>query len=162
MPRYSMTWDNIASGAVADTYRTVAALIVPDTAGNRFRLLSLAVGFSDDSPVDLHAGVMINRTDGTANGTAGSSITGANMPKKDPDSVDSIITGGLNYSGGEPTEYEDEEIWGIGLYGKSGFIKEWSELDAPIVTQDLVLGVLVCPRTAAAVTTTGSMEFEVF
>jgi len=160
---YSLTFNDVDSGAVADTFKTMAALIVPDTAGNRFRLLGFNLGCAENSPVDEIMAVKLHRiadvSAGTA-GTAGSTVSAANMAKFDPGSVASIISGKLNYSA-EPTAYETEPLW-FGEFNLRGVL-QWQFLDKPpIFTQDSHLGLLASPRTATARKLTGTLIYEVF
>jgi hypothetical protein len=161
--RYYMTWNDIPSGAVADTFRTIASIIVANTTGHRFRVRSLSIGPSDDAPADLNASVKLARTNNATAGTPSSTVTAANMPKVDPGSIDSLMTGGRNYSGGEPTTYETEPLFTEDFNIRGGFIKEWTDPDQmPKVTQNKTLGLLLAPRTAVAIRTSGTIEFEMY
>lgn len=157
--RYKVVASDVVSGAVADTFKTLMALIVANTAGHRLRLRSLSVGPSDDTPLDLPVAVRVNRTNNAAAGTVGSSQTTAQVAKTDPDSRDALSTVGLSYSA-EPTTYEAYPQFQMDFNLRGGFIKEWSAEDAPRAKQNQTLGILVAPRTAAAVRVTISAEFE--
>ena len=161
MPRYTLEFDDIATGAVANTYKTLASLLVADTAGHRCRLRALTVGPADDSPPDVNIGLQLNRVSDISAGSAGTStaVSGANMAKRDPGSLDSIVTGGIDHSA-EPTTYDTEPVWAGAINARGAIVKEWGEAEAPIATQDMLLGLLVAPRTAAAVRCSGSLEFE--
>jgi len=160
---YSMVFDDLATGTTADVFKTAASLIVADTVGHRCRLRSLNIGPSDDVPADQNITVKVSRIADVSAGTAGTktAVTTANMAKKDPGSVDSLVSGGVNYTA-EPTTYENESLFTQDMNARGGFLKEWSAKTAPIFTQDSLCGILVAPRATTAVRFSGSLEFEVF
>ena len=162
--QFSLTFNDIPTDAVANTVKTMALLIAPDVAGNRFRLRSLTVGFSEDTPDDQPIAIAIkriaDRSAGTA-GTAGATVTGANMPKKDPGSINSLITGATDFSV-EPTSYATENIWSDDINDRGSVIKEWDEENAPKFTQDMACGLLAAPRQSIASRVTGTLEFELY
>jgi len=161
--RYSLTFDDVATGTVADTFTTFAAIIVADTAGHRCRLRSLCIGPSDDAPADLNVGIKLARIADVSGGSAGTgtAVTTANMGKIDPGTPASLMSGKRDFTA-EPTAYETEPLFAMGMNARGGLIKEWSEDGAPVVTQDQLLGLLACPRTTTAVKLSGSLEFEIY
>jgi hypothetical protein len=159
MAKYILPFDNIASGATADTYKTMAAVILPDTDNKRVRLTAVTLGPADDSPTDANIGVRIGRTDNTSAGTAGSSVTAGNMPKVDGSKGDSPATGGLNYSA-EPTTVTALHYTGINARGSVRI--EFHPDDAPVANKNETLALSVAPRAASAVTLSGAIEFEDF
>jgi len=161
MPFYKATFQDWETSAVADDYETAISIIVADTAGHRVRLRSLQVGQSDDSPTDENYSVRITRADRTGDGTAGSTIAAANVPKVDPSSLDCIATVGLAYTV-EPSTLDTEESWAIECNSRGGFIKEWEPDMAIIANQDTILCVQIAPRAAAAIQLSGTIEFETF
>jgi hypothetical protein len=161
MSFYKLVFDDQASGAVADTFKTVAALIAADTAGYRCRIRSLQIGPADDTPSDANIAVRLNCTDNAGAGTPGASISGANIPKTDPDSVDSVISGATGYTV-EPTTYATQPLWQMDMNVRGGFIKEWDIESAPVVARNTTLGLLIAPRAASAQNVSGTIEFEVF
>lgn len=163
MPCYKMTFDNVATGAVADTFTTLAAIVAADTAGYRARLLSLTIGPADDAPVDKNVAVKLCRVDDVSAGGAGTATTvsGANMAKADSESAASVISGGHTYTV-EPTTYGTYPLWVGAFNARGGLVKHWDREDAPVIQRDQLLGLLAAPRDAAAITLSGTMEFEVF
>ena len=159
--RYVLEFDDVVTSAVADSFKTVAAIIASNTAGHRARIRKLDLGPADDSPQAAIGAVRIRRcTDQTANGgTAGSSVSAANMQRPDPNQRDGVITGGTNYSA-EPT-YTGDAIWLIGYHGHGGVMKEWPDDDsAPAMDQNHLLGIEVAPRAASQLRVSGTIEFE--
>jgi len=165
MAFYTMTFDNVSTNNAADAYKTIAALIVADTAGHRMRLRALHVGPADDTPQDKNYTVQVKRIGDVSEGGAGTApedVAAADMGKKDPDSVASIISGKRGLFTAEPTVYDAEPLFMKGVNGRGSFIKEWSAEEAPVATRDQLLGVLATPRSAAALQVSGAMDFEVF
>jgi len=162
--RYSLPFDDLATSASANTFKTMIAMISADVAGRRFRVRSLQLGFADDTPADTNLCIQMKRiadvSAGTA-GTAGTTLSAANVPKKEPTVADTVVTCKRNYSA-EPTAYEAEALFETELNARGSIIKEWSEVDAPVAGQDMHIGLLVAPRNAAARQVSGSIEFEQF
>jgi len=159
--KYSLPFENISTSAVADTDKTIAALIVANTAGHRARIRKLTVGFADDAPADRNVNITLHRTNNATAGTAGSPITAANMPKKDTGTIDSLMTGGLNYSV-EPTTFDANPVWAEELNDRNGLIVEWDEEQAPKVIQNQTFCLRAAPRAAFASILTGTIEFELY
>jgi len=162
--RFVLPIQNLDTGAVADTYVTLAALIAADTAGHRCRLRAICVGPSDDAPDDKNCSVQVIRIADVSAGTAGTktNVTAAAMPRPDSGQRDGVITGGLDYTV-EPTTYETYPLWQMDFNIRSGFLKEWPDVDAaPQISRDQLLGFRFAPRAAAAVTVSGTIEFEEF
>lgn len=160
--RYMMTFSDIASGAVADTFKTIASIINANTAGHRHRVRSLYIAPSQDAPTDVNIALKLSRTSNATAGTAGSTVTAANMPKVDPNSLTCLMTGGRNYSV-EPTVYDTEPMLQADFNARGGFYKEWLDPDSmPRTTLNQTTGLLVAPRTAVAVNLSGFIEYEIF
>jgi hypothetical protein len=163
--KYSTSWSDTASGAVKDTFATIACLTVDDTAGHRIRIRSVAIGPSDDTPGDLNLSVRLGRVADLSAGSAptgGTAVSKANMPKKDTDGPDSIVAGIIAPTG-EPTTYETYPGWELGVNTHGTINKEWAPEDAPVIGRDQLVGVLVAPRsTDAPIKSSGTIEFEVF
>ena len=158
--KFTVNFDDVATGAVADTFsKTIAALRAAATTGYRCRLRALQIGPSDAAPADLNVGLQLQRIDDVSGGGVGT-LTAATPVKKDSLSRAAVITGGVNYSA-EPTVYGDP-LWQIDINRRTGFIKEWLPEDAPVINEDQLLGLLAAPRTAAAANLSGSLEFEEF
>lgn len=160
--RFFMTANNVACGAVADTYTTLAALIAAATTGYKARLLRLNVGPSDDSPADANISVKVARIDDVSAGGAGTKtgVAAADMGRPFSDQRDGIITGGHTYTV-EPTVYGDP-VFQMDFNVRGGFFHEWDLADAPIIDNDQLLGILVAPRAASAATVSMTLEFEEF
>ncbi len=164
---YTVPFINIDTGADIDTFKTIASLIIPDTNnGHRLRLRKLLVVPSLATPTDKPVLLVIKRIldiSAGAAGTADSSITAANMPKADTDSIISIASAGLDYSA-EPTAYETNEIFAGGFNDRGGLIERWDRDDpeAPMIGRDQLLGLLAAPRSASAIDLIGHMVFETF
>ena len=161
--KYSYEFDDIPTGPTADLLKTFMQIIVADTAGLRCRIRSVALGPADNTASDENVVVKLKRINDVSAGgagTAGTTISVANVIKKDRLIGDSPASVKLNYSS-EPTTYEASG-WTIGVNGRGGFIKEWSEEDAPVIGQDQAIGLLVAPRSTIAVRLSGSIEWESF
>ncbi len=161
--KFTLPFEDIATGAVADVFKTLAALEIPDSLGNRIRVRSLIVGFAKDTPDDQPIAIVMSRIADRSAGTAGSStaVTTANIPKKDPDSIDSLVAGERNYTV-EPTTFETENIFADEINDRGGIIKEWDEEGAPKFTRDQLCAVRAAPRRALAASVTGTIEFELY
>lgn len=157
--RFSINFDDVATGAVADAVKTIAGLRAADTLGYRFRLRSIQIGPSDDAPTDLNVGLQLKRVDDVSAGGTGTSTATTPVPR-DAESRASIITAGANYTV-EPTVYGDP-LWQIELNRRNSMIKEWSAEEAPVFHRDQQAGLLALPRTGAAANLSGSLEFEEF
>ncbi len=164
---YTVTFESIDTGALADTFKTMLALLMPDTNdGHRARLRKLIVGASQVTPSDDSMLLQIKRildvSVGSA-GTAGTTIGAAAVPKVDPDSIDSFASAKIDYSA-EPTTYATEAIYAAPFNTRGGLIERWEPFDpeAPVFRRDQLLGLLIAPRAAAAVAITGSITFETF
>lgn len=157
--RYSVPFSDLPSGAVADAYVTLAALVAADTAGYRCRLRSLTVGPADNAPADLNVSVALKRVDDVSAGGAGTA-TAVTATTKDSLSRAAVIAGAKGHSV-EPTTY-GTVLWECDLNLRNSVIKEWGPDDAPVISRDQLLGLLAAPRTAAAARLSGVLEFEEF
>jgi hypothetical protein len=61
----------------------------------------------------------------------------------------------------EPTAYADRPLYAMEFNDRTGLIQEWDPDDAPVFRRDQVAGILIAPRQAAAVRTSGVIEFEI-
>ena len=157
--RYSVNFDDVASGSVADTFATIAALIAADTTGHRCRLLSISLGPSDDAPLDLSLAIQLRRVNDVSAGGNGTGTAFTPVPQ-DSAAVAAVITAKTDCSV-EPTTYT-EPLWQIDMNTRNSIIKQWTPEEAPIINQDQLLGLLVAPRSANAITVSGTLEFEQF
>lgn len=154
------------TGAVADTYKTLVAIIAADTAGHRAALLSLNVGCSDNAPVDETFGCQIQIVKDVSaggSGTSSISVTAAQMARADWGEIDGVITGKIDFVGGgvEPTTYDSSyPLFNHEFNTRGGFFKEWTFETAPKIGRDQLLGVLFTPRVATARNLSGSITFQ--
>ena len=154
---FAVAFRNIAGDAVQDADTTIASVITANTAGHRCRIREIAVGFSDDAPADLNAGISLQRTSNAGAGVAASSPTPLPL---DSDSLAAIVSAGVDYTT-EPTTYGDP-LWAIELHRQNSLIKEWGPEDAPVCNQNETIGLVNTPRTAAAASLSGHIIFEEF
>lgn len=157
--RFSVSFDDLSTGAVADTYKTLCAIIAGDTAGYRCRLRSISIGPADNTPQDLNVSIVIKRVDDVSAGSAGTGSAATPVPK-DSLSRAAVITAKTNCSA-EPSSY-GSELYAIDLNRRNSLVKEWLPEDAPVINRDQLIGLLAAPRTAAAAVLSGVMEFEEF
>lgn len=158
--RYTIPFENLSTGAVADTFKTMAALIMPTAGGTaRAAITGIRVACGDATPTDLTLVCRIRRVlSGSGKGTAGASITAANMPKKDNLSQDAPFTAGTNYTV-EPT-YDAKTLWEFTMNTRSGCIEQLPPNLEIIGNYDQVLGLEIAPRSAAARVVSGSLDIE--
>lgn len=164
MPHFSLPFEDVATGAVADVFKTLAALIVADTQGHRCRVRGLHVGPSDDTALDFNIAVRLSRILDVSAGSAGTStpVTTALMPKHDPGSVDSLVSGGLNFTG-EPSTYEARDLYVNGFNMRGGLINErFDEDEKYVATRDMIIALRFAPRTGTVMRVSGVILFEVF
>lgn len=164
MPYYTLPFDDIVTGTVADAFKTAAAIIVADTIGHRVRLQSFYVGPADDTPLDKNIAIQIARIADVSTGTTGSgvAITSANMPKHDPGSVDCLASGAVNYST-EPTTFETKELWAGGMNMRGGLLVNLLDYDNDgfLATRDMLLALRIAPRSTTALRVSGVCKFRV-
>lgn len=164
MPHYSLPFQDVVTSAVADTFETVAALIVADTVGHRCRVRGFHIGPSDDTALDFNLAVRLSRILDVSAGGAGTStpVTTALMPKHDPGSVDSLVSGGHTFTG-EPTVYEANDLYVGGFNMRGGLINErFDEDEKYVATRDMLIGLRCAPRASTALRVSGVILFEVF
>lgn len=159
--RYSIPFSDLATGSSANAFVTLVAVILANTAGHRFRVRALAVGPADDAPDDKNVSVKLARTNNAGAASGGTAVTSANIPKKDSGSRDTIASAHLAPSG-EPTTYETNAVYQMDFNLRGGLMKEWNEIDAPIVNSNQTLGLLAAPRAASAARLSGTIEIEEF
>lgn len=156
--RYTIPFENVSTGATADVFRTIAALIMPTSGGTcRAAIEGLRLGCGDASPSDLTLVARIRRVlTGSSKGSPGTTIAAANIPKKDNLSQDAPFTAGINYSGGEPS-YEAKTLWEFTFNTRTGLFESlWG--NEIIGNYDQVIGLEVAPRTSAARAVYGSLD----
>lgn len=165
--QYSIPF-KVTSGASAGTYKTVAALPIPNTAGLRLRVRSLTIGPADAAPNDRNFNVALRRiasVSSGANSTTGTAITAVNLPKKDTGQrnifalADGTNVAYTNYTT-EPTTYESNPVWQDDYNDRGGIIKEWDERGAPKFLANQLVGVCIAPRAAFTGEVSGTLEIE--
>ena len=165
MPVIKIPFKDVATGAVADTYKTIAALEIADNQENRYRLTKIVVGPADSTPQDANVSLSIKRINDVSAGgvgTAGTTIAAAAIPMADDKQTPPVdLEGNSNYSA-EPTAYEANEQWHGAMNGRGALIENLAPNDAPVVKRDQLLGLLAAPQTAAAMTLSGCLTFESF
>lgn len=128
-----------------DTFKTLIAIIVPNSVFCEARILEVDFGPSLVTTVDEDFSCQIGRIASTDTaGTKASTIAVAAVPKKHTNLPNAHFTVGVNYSV-EPTTFETHRIWSIGMNDRGGFFKRYAEKDAPEARQDEWL----CVRIAA-------------
>lgn len=161
--RYTLPFDDLASSATINLFKTLASILVADVAGHRCRLLGLDIGPADDTPGDKNAAISIERVadvSATGSGTAGNTVSAANMPKVDPLGINCLMTGPRDYSS-EPI-YAAEPLWIGGLNDRGFLQKFWDEDDAFEFHRDMLCGCLIAPRAAAVIRVSGVLLFETY
>lgn len=166
--KYSFGFSSVVPGAaVADTYRTIAAIRLPANTppiGVRARITQISLGFAQDAPADIPIGVKLVRIADVSAGGAGTPGLSGTLTMKDPASLQNNfgITAGLNYTA-EPTAYETGPLWAIDINDRNAVIKEWiMDDEKPKVIEDQIIGLLVAPRTSTVVEVSGCIEFELY
>ncbi|RME36530.1 MAG: hypothetical protein D6788_11370 [Planctomycetota bacterium] len=161
---FNVPFDDIATGTSDGVYKTIAAIINPDTAGARFLLREIDIYPNDDAPPDTQVRIAVKRildvSAGTA-GTAGTTIAGTAIPKLDPNSIDASQTAKLDYSV-EPTTYETNAVFQAAMNSRGGFQKPFDDETAVRVLRDQHLGLLAAPNGSTQVRLSGSLLFELF
>lgn len=161
MAFYTITFNDLASSSSSNAFKTMVSAIVPNTAGLRIRIREIVAGCADDSPGDTTlSGRLMRTTAGASQGTAGSTVAAASVPKADPSGPASIASAGRDYSG-EPT-YDSEPLWETEFNSRGGLSKNWGPDDAPVVPANALAGLQIAPRNAAARQVSGTMTFEAF
>ena len=158
---FTVNFDDVATSATINTFRTMVALIAADTLGFRCRLRKLMLGPSDDAPADLNLAVQLKRVDDVSAGGAGTAASNPVAVPHDSLSRAAVITTGEDYVGVEPTTY-GLPLAQFELNRRNTIIVEWDADTAPVIGRDQLLGLLAAPRTAAAANLSGSLTFEEF
>ena len=155
-------FSDIATGASANTYKTMAAILASATAGYKARIRELVIVVSLDAPADLQVSLKVNRiADVSAGGagTADSSIAASALARPNTDDRDGVTTFGYDYSV-EPTTYETNAHYLVDFNLRGGHTKVWGVEDSIYINNDMLIGILMAPRTAAAATISGTVVWE--
>jgi hypothetical protein len=162
MPRITIPFEDVDTGIVADTFKTMAALEIADNQENKWRLVEIMVGPSANTPQDLNVDIQVKRINDVSAGGAGTStaITAANLPLSEDDATPPVdLEGNVNYSA-EPTTYETHPQWHGSFNARGALIHQWEANKGPVVKRDQLLGLLAAPQTTTAITLSGHMIFE--
>jgi len=161
MAHFSTKVDGIATGAAANTYRTLLGIKFSNTAGHRAKLRRLVISGGGGAPQDEQASIRIRRTDNSADGTS-TAVNVNTISPKDEGSVASIVTAiGKNYTV-EPTTYASEIIGGGSLNCRGQLVLAWPGDDAPQVGINETLGIEGAPGQAVALNLEVFAEWEEF
>lgn len=163
--RYTIPFSDIPTGAVADTLKTMVTAIAADTAGYRFWVDKLIVGFSDNAPTDVPVEVALQRVDDVSAGGVGTANAAVVPALRDSLQLASIITAGEDYvtGGVEPTTYATVALYQGELNAHAEVSEVWYWENTPIVcNRDQLCGLLCGPRNATAVRVTGELGIVEF
>jgi hypothetical protein len=161
MRKFILPFAGVATGVVADTYKTIVAAIAADTLGYRFWINYLAVFADDATPLEHNLALKLCRI---ADVSAGSAGTGTALTPVKPDDLGlaSIITAKTNCTV-EPTTYESTDLLVGGRHAKAGFVWQWDDIEgAPVANRDQLIGLLAAPKSTTAVTVRGEMGIVQF
>jgi hypothetical protein len=156
---YQFSFEDQATSSSVDTWKTMAGIIAGAAAGHRGRLLSLDVGFADNTPPDLNIAVRVCKTNQDTAGTATDTIAAGSVQKADPNQRDSVMSIGRLYSV-EPTTYDNYKPWQMGVNCRGGLMKTWTLDEALSWGPNQTLGILMAPRAAGVMQVTFSGTFE--
>lgn len=153
---FTVPMQNDVTEAVIDTDQTMIAVYTANTLGHRCRIREIALGCSEDAPVDLMIGISLMKSDNAGAGTK----TAVTPEKCDSLSLASIISAGKKYTD-EPTDY-GIQLFNIEMHLQNTLLKEWNTEDAPVCGQNELIGLVVTIRTGAIRTLSGYIKFEEF
>lgn len=160
--KYTIPFET-ANAGVNGAYKTVGAIIVPDTSLVRAQLTGFALGSADSTPFDETAHVRIGRILDLSAGGAGTgftSISAVNVPKNDPDGPVCTCSGKVKY-GTEPTAYEANPWRQFGLNDRGVLWSIDEGEESLIATQDMLIGLQVAGLDTTVLKWSGYLEFRV-
>jgi len=161
MPSYKVTFDDFESG-VSDAYKTAVAVIANDDDQARFRITSVTVGPSDNTPPDANLSVVLHRIADVSGGTAGTAaatIASGAIQRANVNSQDPLASAKTEYSA-EPTVYESEVLYIMDFNAHAGLPREFDRRNAPVINRDQHIAIRVASRTGTAIRCSGTIEFE--
>ena len=159
--RFMIPFAGVATGSVADTFKTIVAAIAGDTLGYRFWVNYLGVFTDDSTPLEHNLALRLCRIADVSGGSAG---TGTAVTPVKPDDLGaaSIITAKKDFTV-EPSTYESTDLLVGGRHAKTGFVWQWDEMaGAPVGNRDQLIGVLAAPKSTTALTLRGLMGITQF
>lgn len=156
MSRYAVSDYDIPSGAVVDTFKTIAALKTANTAGHRGRLRKVTIGGAGQTPQDIQMALRISKTDNTADGTGDNALTVAKLDAAD---IASVMTAKSDYSV-EPTTVSATPFLETGFNARGTPVFEWAPGEGPLWGINETLVLQVAPGEATAVPLAFSLEWD--
>lgn len=161
--KYTISFDTENAG-VSGAFKTLAAIINPDTTGIRARLTGYSIGSADETPFDESVAIEIGRILDVSAGGAGSGFTAiaaSAITKNDPAGPIATSTGAVGY-GTEPTVYESRAWKRFGINDR-GALWSLDEGDKPlIIIPDMLMGIRAGGHGATVLKFSGYLEFENF
>lgn len=149
MGRYSVTVDQVATGAVANTFAGLVGIKLANTTGHRARLRRLFVGGASGAAQDLQVSIKVQRTNNTTDGTS-TAVNVNTIGSERPSSVASVVTAiGETYTV-EPTTYENGVVAGGSFNTRGGLLLEWGPGEGPEWGINQTLVVRGAPGSASA------------
>jgi hypothetical protein len=158
MAIYGIKVDGITTGSTANTYKTLLALKMANTAGHVARLRKVIIAGGGGAAQDVQVDVKIDRTDISTDGTS-TSVNVNTIQSHDPlqrtSAVDAI---GKNFSA-EPTAFAGTPI-GAALNSRGTLALEWPSGCGPLWGKAQALAILGAPGVATATTLSIAVEWE--
>jgi len=159
MSIYHCKVEGIATGAVANTFKTILGLKYADTLGHRGRLRKLFIGGGGGAAQDLQVSIRLRKTDITADGTS-TAVNVNTIGKSDPTSQASLVAAmGKNYTV-EPTTMGTDTLGGGSINGRSGLVLEWGPGEGPTWGRKECLAIEAAPGEATAANLEAYVEWE--
>lgn len=159
--RFAIPFEGVSTGSTPGTYKTIALVVVPDTAGYRSRIVEVDVHGADATLADEKIDLRVTRIADISAGGAGTG-TSVTPVKLDLSSRASVITAKVNCTV-EPTTYESTNIWNGAIHMKSGIERVFGYTEImPVLNRDEALGLLGSPLTANARKLSGQIIIEEF
>lgn len=151
MSIYYVPIDNIAGNSGSgeqDEYKTLASIIVPDTADIQVAIKEIDIGPASDSAADENFILAVERIDGPTTEGTKTAITAANINRPHTDLPDPDWSAAKNYTV-EPTVFETNPLWLMGQNDRGGFFKRWEDIrEAPQARKNQII--CVCIACTAA------------
>lgn len=156
---YAIKVEGIATGASANTFKTLLGLKLANTAGHVARLRRLVVGGGGGAAQDLQVSIRLRRTDNNADGTS-TAVNVNTIGKHESEQIASVVSAiGKNYTV-EPTNYETEMLGGGALNTRGGLVLEWAPGEGPRFGKNQTLGIEGAPGSATAANLEIALEWE--
>lgn len=150
--------EGVATGSAANTFTTVLALKLADTAGHRGRLRRLVIGGGGGAPQDLQVSVRIRKSDLTTDGT--STSVNINLIGGDADDIASRVVAIGHTFTTDPTNVGTETLGGGTFNTRSALTLEWPEGQGPLWGKGETLLIEAAPGEATAALIEAGVEWE--